>query len=60
MVSQSFTVGDFVGGIHLSEARETHSGFTSEAVAVSTAKDITHSEHSEHRESDLRAAYARQ
>ncbi len=60
MVSESFEIGDITGGIYLSQARETRSGFTSEAVTVSAAQDVAHSEHPEHRESNFRGADARQ
>ena len=48
-------VEDIAGGIHLSQRREAGSRFTSKAIAVSTAPDGTHSEHSEYSESEFRS-----
>ena len=54
MVSPSFAIGDFGGGLYLSEARAASSGFTSEAIAVGSASDLSHPEHEEHLESEFR------
>ena len=43
MVSESFAIGDHTGGLKLSKGREASPRSASEAVAVSSAQDLSYS-----------------